>query len=382
MLLLIVVFLMGKKLFSCQTAFFAALLLSFYPMTLSLSRFYYLDLSLCFFVSLALYFLVLSKNFSKLPYSILFGLACGLGMLTKWTFSFFLAVPALYCFYTGWRNKPLDTRRVFLHALTSALICLALCGPWYAVNAESLKRTFTQGFYLDAKQDPSPREALFYIFYLKALITEQLQTHHFIVFFISVFILVRRKKFSAYEKFLFVQLISSLMIYTAIHNKDVRFTAPVLPSVALLTAHGVSQFTLRKNASIAGVILCLVSFSSYAQFCPRPRVENWKLEETAEFLSQSVSQPEKPVVVGIYSPHDKIHFYTLQYFFLRSYFEKYGTFPFVLREHNKPDSSGEDIFLLKATAPAPLTGMKVRKSFFLPDREYLFIYFASPNGAP
>ncbi len=382
MLLLIVVFLLGKKLFSCQTAFFASLLLSFYPMTLSLSRFYYLDLSLCFFVSLALYFLVLSKNFSNLPCSILFGLACGFGMLTKWTFSFFLAVPVLYCFYTGWRNKPQDRRRVFLHALSSALICLALCGPWYAVNAEALKRTFNQGFYLDAKQDPSPREVLFYTFYLKALITEQLRIRHFIVFLIAMVLLGIRKKRNDSEKFLIVQLIASLLIYTAIHNKDVRFTAPILPSVALLTAHGLSQFTLRKNESIAGVILCLVSFSSYAQFCPRPRVENWKLEETAEFLSQSVLQPQKPVVVGIYSPHDKIHFYTLQYFFLRSYFEKYGTFPFVLREHNKPYPSGEDIFLLKAASPAALSGMKIRKSFILPDKEYLFIYFASPNGAP
>lgn len=93
--LLIALYGLGKEMFDEDTGLLAAVLITFYPPIFSLSRSLEGRLSLAALVTLALWGLVKSKQFSSRRYSVLFGLLTGLAALTKVEFSFFLAVPVL-----------------------------------------------------------------------------------------------------------------------------------------------------------------------------------------------------------------------------------------------------------------------------------------------
>lgn len=358
-------------------ALFSSLLLSFYPMTLYLSRNYFLDLPLCFFVTASLYFLVLTGNFTNSFYSILFGAACGLGMLTKWTFVFFLAVPFLFILFDIKRAQGQIRSLQWRNALTCFFAAFLICAPWYIMNASSLVHTLRGGFYLKAGHDPSPKMFLFYVYYLKVLAHGQLQSYFALLFLLACFILAKyRKSFLFSSQFLAAHLLSSYIFFTAIQNKDARFTAPLLPAVAILTAYGFSLLNFKKKELLLAAVFAICSFVSYRVYCPKPLVENWKLDEISQFLAKEVPF-RKHVVIGMDSAHEKLNMYTLQYYLLRTFFEQKHYFPFVIEpETSPPHHLPYDVFITKSKKKIKwLYGMPLRGIFLLPDSDWLCIYF-------
>ncbi len=375
--LLLFTYLLASKLYSPSVALFSSLLLSFYPMTMYLSRNYFLDLPLCFFVTASLYFLVLTGSFTNAFYSILFGAACGLGMLTKWTFVFFLAVPSLFIFFDVKRAQGQIRSLQWRNALKGFFAALVICAPWYIMNASSLAHTLRGGFYLDAGHDPSPKMLLFYDYYLKALVGAQLHVYFTLLFFTACLILAKyRKSFLFSSQFLAAHLLSSYIFFTGIQNKDARFTAPFLPAVAILTAYGFSLLNIKKRELLPAAVFAICSFVSYRLYCPKPLVENWKLDEISQFLTREVPF-KKHVVIGMGSAHEKLNMYTLQYYLLRTFFEQKHYFPFVIEpETTPPHHLPYDVLITKSKNKIKwLYGMSLRKTFLLPDDDWLCIYF-------
>jgi hypothetical protein len=60
-------------------------------MIFAMSRYTYIEFSLTAMVALSIWFLLLTRDFAHKGYSLLFGVSLGLGMLSKWTFSLFVA---------------------------------------------------------------------------------------------------------------------------------------------------------------------------------------------------------------------------------------------------------------------------------------------------
>ena len=83
----------GKTLWSPRVGFLAALFAVTSPLFVTQLRQYMLDAPLAALVALSLYLLIRSDNFSDRRYSLLLGVACGCGMLIKWTFPFFVFLP-------------------------------------------------------------------------------------------------------------------------------------------------------------------------------------------------------------------------------------------------------------------------------------------------
>ena len=74
----------GKELWSRRVGLLAAFFVLTSPMLVSQFKDYLLDAPLTAMVALALYLLIRADAFRERRSSVLFGVACGLGMLTKW----------------------------------------------------------------------------------------------------------------------------------------------------------------------------------------------------------------------------------------------------------------------------------------------------------
>jgi len=91
--LLLSVYGIGARMFDRQVGLLASCLVSLFPMSFSMARYYYLDYALMAAVALSVYLLLLVNGFESKKYSLLFGLSLGLGMLIKWLLIFFLLGP-------------------------------------------------------------------------------------------------------------------------------------------------------------------------------------------------------------------------------------------------------------------------------------------------
>jgi hypothetical protein len=91
----------GSRLFSRPVGLIAAVLLCCYPVIFGLAREFYPDLPLVGLVGLGFYALLVSDGFRNRRGSVLFGVATGLGMLSKWTYPIFLIGPVAYFLWRG-----------------------------------------------------------------------------------------------------------------------------------------------------------------------------------------------------------------------------------------------------------------------------------------
>ncbi|MBI2149598.1 MAG: glycosyltransferase family 39 protein, partial [Acidobacteria bacterium] len=121
----------GREILKPCAAAAAAVLVNFYPILLWLSRETLIDYWLTSVVALAMWLLIRTREFSDRRRSIAFGIACGLGLLTKWTFGFFVVLPALWF-----------ARKNLKNAAIAACIAAAIAAYWYIPARRSLAVLF------------------------------------------------------------------------------------------------------------------------------------------------------------------------------------------------------------------------------------------------
>ena len=92
-ILIFSVYSIGARVFNRRTGLFSAFIVAMYPIIFNHMKTYNLDFPLTAMVSLSVFFLLLSENFTCLRYSLLFGISCGLGFLTKDSFPIYLIAP-------------------------------------------------------------------------------------------------------------------------------------------------------------------------------------------------------------------------------------------------------------------------------------------------
>ena len=285
----------GKSLYDPFTAAIAATLVSFFPQMLWLSRETIIDYWLTAAVVLSLWILVKTNGFASRRWSILFGLAAGLGMLTKQTFALFLIVPALWYARKNWIN-----------ASISAVIASAIAAYWYVPALPAL-RTFLSlnaaGGAFEGDPDRFSLGAL--VFYLRALEGYQVFLPLFLAFVVGLAILWRQ--FDEPWLPVLLSVLGGWLGLLLFQNKDPRYSAPLLPMVALIMA---LSFRQRRILSCGLAIMLLfqhylVSFGvrglpervvlmrgadaqlrfdwnlytqSYFDLWGKPRREDWKIE--------------------------------------------------------------------------------------------------------
>ena len=236
----------GRNLLRPLPAATAALLVGFFPYLVWLSRETLVDYWLTAMVALAMWLLIRTDEFSDRKASIAFGVACGLGMLTKWTFPLFVVMPALWFARKNIRNAGI-----------AAAIAAVIAAYWYLPAGRSLQQLANvNNAGAVSEGDPSRLSFPALMFYVRALAGYQLFLPLFLTFIAGAVLLAR--KFDRAWLPVILWLGGGWLGLMLFQNKDPRYSAPLLPAVALISA----QVFQRKEVLIA-LLAPLLLFQHY-----------------------------------------------------------------------------------------------------------------------
>lgn len=132
-------FALGRAVLSERTALLATLLTALFPMLAATTRLFYTENFLTAMVLLTLLALLHSQGFSRRPWTILWGLSFGAGMLVKWSLPAYVLLPALIVLrqsnvvkdQLAALRRPRVDLRAFVLAAAGAM---ALAGLWFFPN--------------------------------------------------------------------------------------------------------------------------------------------------------------------------------------------------------------------------------------------------------
>lgn len=216
----------------------AAVLISAYPMVYGLGRIYLLDLPMTAVAALAVWLLLRTDAFARAGTSLLFGLVCGLGMLTKWTFAIFLAGPVLVALWAALAKPDRAPRlgRLALAVAAGALVAL----PWY-LSAYGKLRAFlplAASVWAKAEGDPGPLSPDAWLYYINVLFGQQTMAVLGLLFVAGLLLALARAPRTQALAVLLVWIAVPFVVFVAYPNKDMRYTMPYLPAMAALTGVG------------------------------------------------------------------------------------------------------------------------------------------------
>ncbi len=223
LLLLIATHGIGKTLLPPMAAATAAVLVNFYPLMLWLSREAMMDYWLTSLVALAMWLLV-TRGFKTWDWSLVFGIVAGLGMLTKWTFAFFIALPFLWFAQRNVKNAAIGAGAALIVASYWYVPQLAVVSDFFRVNT-------IDGI---GEGDPSRLSFQALVFYIRALEGYQLFLPLFLAFLAGTALLIRQ--FDSRWTPVVFWIFSGWFGLMLFQNKDPRYSVPLLPAVALVTA--------------------------------------------------------------------------------------------------------------------------------------------------
>jgi 4-amino-4-deoxy-L-arabinose transferase-like glycosyltransferase len=144
---------LGTHLGGRRLGVWAAVLAALIPLLYAMSRSFYIEFALAALVTLTLYLLVASQGFERRGASLGFGVALGLGMLTKRTYPLFVVVPVVVAILRSNVLRSLWARiRGGLHiSVTDLLVAggssTALAALWYFPNRDQVQ-DLTLGLWL------------------------------------------------------------------------------------------------------------------------------------------------------------------------------------------------------------------------------------------
>ena len=230
----------------------AALLAACYHFSAWLMHDAFLDFPLTAIVSASFACLMNAGDFQDRKKAVLFGAVAGLGLLTKQTFAFFFVLPAVYVAFRVLRTRNL---RNFINLLLAACVALAVAAIWYGPHMNDVIEIYKVNREGAINENEAPLFTLMSnVFYLHALLSAQLQVPLAILFVSGlVYSLVRRQRGIA---LIHLWLLSGIVVFTLIANKEVRYTVPVTPAAAILSVSWLSALyeagERKRRAGLAG----------------------------------------------------------------------------------------------------------------------------------
>jgi 4-amino-4-deoxy-L-arabinose transferase-like glycosyltransferase len=227
----------ARSLMEPGAAALAAVIVNFIPFLLWLSRETMLEYWLTAMVAIAIWALIQTKEFSSGKWSIVFGLCCGLGMLAKWTFVIFLALPALWA-----------ARKSAGNALKSLIVAAVVASYWYVPQFYTLSQFWRQNAAAAVfERDPaSMTESL--LFYARSIEGSVLFLPLFTLSVIGMFYIFghRRTSFPRWTPIVLC-LLGSAIGLMLLPSADPRYAVGILPAVGLFAA---APFEKRKTAQL------------------------------------------------------------------------------------------------------------------------------------
>ena len=241
---MVAVYLLGRRLASGTAGVAAAVVFGTAPFVLFSALRFQLDLPLAAMVALGLLALLATDGWRRPGASALAGVVFGLGMLTKPPFAAYL-LPAIL-----WVLLRERSRRAIANAALAAGVALVIALPWYGPRVFGLplqiaNRSFKNAV-IEGKPDPLTWAGL--TLYPSWLLN-QLGVVAVALMLAGIALALWRR-----QGFVLVALLAPFAIFMAVHNKDLRYTLPLLPVAAVLAGLAFDAAGRRAQA-VVGVVL-------------------------------------------------------------------------------------------------------------------------------
>lgn len=248
---------------SKAVALLAVVLTATMPLIFGLSRLFFVEYALMTAVVAWLYALVRSEHLTRRGWTIGLGLLGGLGLLLKVLFPLYVAGPAVLIFWQRLKRRP---RGAFKDGGKVLAIAFAVASIWYLPNLTSVlgfAYAFSVGpesrFYALGAVFSFPTVARYWLKVVNTVVSPYLLA-------LLAFSLVpsrwigRRADADGHDRlavpFLWLWFLPAAAAVTFGVNKDVRYLAPALPAVAILTASlAVARCARAGIAPLAGVAM-------------------------------------------------------------------------------------------------------------------------------
>ena len=232
-----------------STAGWASVLVLLFPAMAMVHREALLDGALAAWVTTGAWLILRSRWFTHIGWTLLFGLVCGLGALTKWTLPMYLVVPVLFGLVAS--KQPL---RALRNLVAAALVSSTVMAPYYFQNlAAMLSRYPTTDQTGLIPWRPYPRHGepglnniWGWIYYPRVLASYFLYLPLTLLFGAGLL----RKAFGVSRSsflvsgsvhrvplFLWSWLLGGLVLLIFLTPKDPRFVLPLVPPLAMLLLH-------------------------------------------------------------------------------------------------------------------------------------------------
>lgn len=334
----------GIILFNRKIALLASVLILLFPIILSNSIVYMLDLPLTAMVALGIFTLIKTNYFKNTRFSIISGIAFGLGILTKWTFLFFILGPLSYSVLNAFyqerslenvTKKPFQLRKTIRNIILFSVASVVTFGPYYFPILPSLiKETIRYSHGVVPHGQVSLLSFASILFYPVALWRDMITSYGLILFTIGTILLFVSR--SSYKTFLIIWTFVPYIIFTFIVQiKQPRYMMPWLVPISLIISHGISEFG---NFKVLGIpvkiknylvslsliiflIFFLIEDLRLRNSIIRNSEEDWKIEEIVSVLERDLKEGDKikqltktPKYLGVIPDHRYINGQTIRYY--------------------------------------------------------------------
>jgi len=255
----------GLKMRDKRLGVLASFLLSLYPMFFHLGRMFMLSIALCFMVTASITLLMYSEGFRKRIISILFGIFCGLGLLTKQSYIIFIIGPLFFLLSTSFLSGEQRIRlKITVNCLLFLLVVGVLLFLWYLPNIKAMLPLFLNAAFdtMLVPHDIPVFSLRSFLFYFELLINDQILFFFFLIFILSLFIIFRKKK-ERYFYIFFIWIILPYCILTLVKNKFWYYTVPYLPAIAFISSYGI--LNIDRNY-LRRILIILISAIGFLQF--------------------------------------------------------------------------------------------------------------------
>ncbi len=262
LLLFWAVYELGRLLAGASAGRWACALTALVPYLIWMSRETILDYWLGAWVAVSLVLLVKTNGFQSRIHSLLLGLTCALGLLTKWLFAGLLAFPIAYI---ALRDRIWRAERRLINLADALLIAAVLSGLWYLPNLPRLIRYFSANSQIGAREgEPPVLSFQSLIYYLRLLEGYQLFGLLFCLALISCYFTWRRRCLEN-GGLLAAAIISGWLVMSALRTKDPRFTLPLLGPLMVVCGAWIQSWGAGLRWRIAKLaLLTILCFQAYA----------------------------------------------------------------------------------------------------------------------
>jgi 4-amino-4-deoxy-L-arabinose transferase-like glycosyltransferase len=330
-LLILGTWLLGNRLMGTPVGLGAALMLLAAPGVRLNAGEYMLDLPLAAAVVVAAWMLLATDGFLRLDRSLAFGLLSGAGMLIKWTFFLFLALPVIWVLATGGaasRREPHQRSRRWAHFALAVLAGGVVAAPFYLPILPILvmKAVVHAGAAADGVSSPFTLESA--LFHIEALPRKLFGWPLTVTAAAGIVAFLWRGSKADRGRWLLPcwALVLYAVFTFAVANKQSRYLLPWLPILLLMAAGGLVTLWRRVASGrgwvrLAAGALALVPVTGLAGGWGTGFTGDWNIRPLVERLEKDLAGrsplPNRTYRLGVIPDMREVNGPTIAYYAAR-----------------------------------------------------------------